>query len=157
MTVCKRLLLILTLLSAGLVAATGARKWRGRASLPEAPDEEAREAGLARRLRVARQRIDAKLAVVRRLLAGELTLREAAARFRDINAEPADCPAQDSHLWPSASPEERLCRQVIAWAQAEARDDSSGAIGAVVDCLEAELAALLARGAIRLPEGKRGR
>jgi hypothetical protein len=149
MTVCKRLLLILALLSAGLIAATEARKWRGRAPLPEAPDEEAREAELDRGLRAARQRIDAKWKVVRRLLAGELTLLEAAARFRDLNAEPADCPAQDSHLWPSASPEERLCRQVIAWARAHSRDDSSGAAGAVVDRLEAELAALLARGAIR--------
>ncbi len=157
MTVCKRLLLILALLSTGLVAASGARKWRGRAPLPEAPGEEAREADLARRLRVARQRIDAKLAVVRRLLAGELTLLEAATRFRDINGEPADCPVPDNHLWPSASPEEMLCRQVIVWAQAHARDDSSGAAGAVVDRLEAELEALLARGAVRLPGGTKGR
>jgi hypothetical protein len=157
MTVCKRLLLILALLSAVLIAATGAWQWRGRAPLPEAADEEAREAELDRRLRVARQRIDAKRAGVWRLLAGELTLREAAALFRDINAEPADCPCPDNHLWPNASPEERLCRQVIAWAWAEARDDPSGAVRKVVDRLEAELAALLAAGAIRLPEGAKGR
>ncbi len=157
MTVCKRLLLILAVLSAGLIAAAGARKWRGRAPLREAPGEEAREADLDRRLRVARQRIDAKFAVVRRLLAGELTLLEAATRFRDINGEPADCPALDNCLWPNASPEERLCRQVIGWARSHARDDSSGAAGAVADRLEAELEALLARGALRLPGGETGR
>jgi hypothetical protein len=157
MTMCKRLLLSLALLAALMTALAGARKWRGRAPLPEAPGEEAREAELDRRLRVARQRIDAKWKVVRRLLAGELTLLEAAARFRDLNAEPADCPCRESYLWPNTSPEERQCRQVIAWGRALGRDDRSGATGAVVDRLEAELAALLARGAIRLPEGKKGR
>jgi hypothetical protein len=151
MTISKRLLLSLALLAAGLTALAGAWKRKGQGG-PRSPGEpeEAREAELDRRLRVARQRIDAKWKVVRRLLGGELTLLEAAARFRDVNAEPADCPCQDSHLWPSASPEERLCRQVIGWARAEARDDRSGAAGAVVDRLESELKALLARGPIRL-------
>ncbi len=159
MTLCRRLLLTLALLAALLTAAAGAWKWRGWAPGPraEGPGQEAREAEMDRRLRVARGRIDAKWEVVRRLLVGRLTLLEAAAQFRDLNAEPADCPCQDGHVWPNASLEERLCRQVIAWAQREARDGATGA-GAAVTRLEAELAALLARGEpLRLPGREQGR
>lgn len=152
----RRLLLSLALVAVTLVALAGTRKrWGGCArpcGAPPVEDEAAREARLDRELRVALARIDAKTKVIRQVLAGRMGLLEAAARFRDINAEPADCPCREDHLAPlGASRGENLCRQVISWARHQAQEEGSAA-RATVDRLEAELQVLLARdGDVRLP------
>lgn len=58
----------------------------------------------------------AKRRVVGRLLRGEMTLPQAAACFRRLNAEPPACPDQHFRHLPGGSDEEKLCRQVIDWA-----------------------------------------
>jgi hypothetical protein len=158
MTNFRRRLLSLALLSVALVALAGVGKWgwRARRPLPEGP-EEARQAQLERRSRAIIQRNEAKVEVVRRLLAGRLTLLEAAALFGHLNEQPADWPYQNDLRWPGASREEKLCRQVVLWAISLAPQEG-GRAGEAADRLEAELAALLARGgAIRLPGDEPGR
>jgi hypothetical protein len=158
MTIFRRLLLSLALLAVALVALAVARKWQWPAGAPAPVGPQDEEAWRARQLQVARRRIDAKREVVRRLLAGRLTLLETAALFRDLNEEPDDCPCRDNPQWPGASREEHLCRQVVNWARQMANEEGSRATGEAADRLEAELAALLARGrAIRLPGDDPGR
>jgi hypothetical protein len=65
------------------------------------------------------RRIDRKMVVVRRLLDGDLTLVEAGALFRDLNACPSGMEDVSWHDLPGADDGERQCRQVIAWARAE--------------------------------------
>jgi hypothetical protein len=151
----RRLLLGVALAAVSLAAFVGAQRWWAarseRAGAPPAnkmEGEAEREARLERQLQAVRKRTEAKWQVVRQLLAGRLTLREAAARFGALNDEPADCPCRDDHF-PGATRGERLCRQVIAWVREEAREGQAEAAEAAA-CLEAELEALLARGA-RLP------
>jgi hypothetical protein len=149
----KRLLLSLALLALALAALAGTgKRWGTRARRPPAEDEAEREAQLDRRLRVAQARIDAKWKVIEQVLAGRLALLAAAARFRALNDEPADCPCREDHFGPATSRGEKLCRQVIAWAREMAREEGSSAALAAVDRLEAELKAILARdGRVRLP------
>jgi hypothetical protein len=97
----------------------------------------------------------AKRQVTEELLAGRITLPRAAARFRDINAAPGAAGRPLEGNVPGATEEERLCRQVISWAAAQAelpRQPGSGL--PTRDRLEAELNALLQRnhGTVPLPE-----
>jgi hypothetical protein len=152
----RRLLLSLALLAVSLVALAGTRKRWGtsgwRPGAPPAEDQAAREARMERQLRVALARINAKRKLIQQVLAGRLGLLEAAARFRDLNDEPADCPCRDDHHRPGASRGENLCRQVLIWAREVAREQDSSAARATVARLEAELKAILARdGDVRLP------
>ena len=62
------------------------------------------------------RRIQEKDRIAGELIDGRLTLFEAAARFGRLNAEPPAPPLALSLFYPSDSEEERLCRQVIAWA-----------------------------------------
>ncbi len=92
------------------------------------------------------RRLEAKTAVTQRLLDGELTLWEAAAWFRGVNratGAPAcvGLPGEEDK-----SEAERLCRQVIRWAAAEAPAD-------FVRRLEADLDERLCRdGDVALPD-----
>jgi hypothetical protein len=153
----RRLLLALALLGVMLVGFTGVCRHRGGAPRwPAAEGPEVEEARMERRLQVALRRITAKRKVVRALVAGRLTLTEAAGLFRRLNEEPPDCPCQNSCLWPHASPGERLYRQVIEWARAEARGQKTSAAMQRFAQLEGELHALLARkGGAPLPEAPR--
>jgi hypothetical protein len=145
----RRRLLVAVVLSAALAALAGPGRRLGRPAPPGAVEGQ-REARLERQLRVARRRSDAKDRVVRRLLAGWLTLPQAAALFGRLNERPEDCPGQDGYLWPGASQEEKLCRQVIAWAREVGRAEAVSA--KAVARLERELEALLGRpGGVRLP------
>jgi hypothetical protein len=90
--------------------------------------------------------------VIRRLLDGRLTLPEAAAWFRSVN-RPSRTGVDLLARYPGASEEERLCRQVIAWAKARAESQSFSQAEVVGQRLEAELRACLEReGKVRLPE-----
>jgi hypothetical protein len=139
------------LLSAGLAALVGTGRRLSRPAPPDgAEGEREREARLERQLQVVRWRGEAKARVVRRLLAGGLTLPQAAAQFGWLNERPADYPCPDGHLWPGASREEKLCRQVVSWARELAPDEEEGV--ETVARFEREVDALLARpGGVRLP------
>ena len=103
---------------------------------------------MGRRQALVVERIAAKNRVTAELIGGRLTLLEAAARFRDLNDIPEDCPDPYRQAFSGDSDGEKLCRQVIAWVAAELRGRSSP----LVECLEAELQDLLGRGAIELPD-----
>jgi hypothetical protein len=94
--------------------------------------------------------IEARGQVAREVIAGRLTLLEAAARFQAISlSRPSHLPVSHA-AYSGDSDEERLCRQVIAYVDFElqGRPDRS----AVVAKLNSELRELLATfGTIILP------
>src|SRR5262249_12411914 len=93
------------------------------AAPPEGAEDEREREGVRRvaaGVTAARGRAEARRAVVAELSEGGLSLREAAARFHEINGRPAHYRAEtvgDYHRGESDS--ECLCRQVIDWTQAE--------------------------------------
>jgi hypothetical protein len=81
--------------------------------------------------------LEAKDEVAREVIAGRMTLAEAAARFRTIDASrPPHLPVH-LDVVPGSSDEERICRQVIAYVEnnLEGRPDRD----AVLARLEADL------------------
>src|SRR5262245_34047908 len=113
-----RLVLSLLILAAGLAASGRARPgwWR----LWERPARSATHLRLVDPPRpeceAAVRRIRAKSEVTRKLCRGELSLFEAGAWFRDLNAEPVDFPGGHFRRLPGGSLNEKTCRQVIIWA-----------------------------------------
>lgn len=107
-----------------------------------------------RQLEVLSARIEAKRQVVRRLVAGELTLVEAAGWFRYLNRTPEDLPARGVRLIEGRCEGEQLCLQVIRWAESElAGAAGAGEEDARLRALQAELADHIARhGRVVLPE-----
>src|SRR5262249_32180009 len=94
------------------------------------------------------------------LLAGRMTLLEAAACFRDLNWEP---PAFHWDYfrarWPGDSDDERHCHEVLAWVLLQTRGTGNARAGpdnctaeAARTKLEAELAEHLRCGPLHLPE-----
>jgi hypothetical protein len=65
------------------------------------------------------KRMQDRKEVIRRLLAGQLTLRQAAVRFRHLNNTPAELAIDVRRSYPAPSEGESLCRQVISCAEAE--------------------------------------
>lgn len=101
------------------------------------------------------RRIKARIRVVDQLMAGEVTLVEAAAWFRYLNDTPPDYPEPSWRLLPGPSEGEKLCRQVIGWAEAHlCSRPRSPQLEARYAALKKELADLLAaqRGKVVLPE-----
>ncbi len=76
------------------------------------------------KLRAVGRRIQEKERIAGELIDGRLTLFEAAARFRRLNAEPPAAPPPLSY--PGDSEEERLCRQVIRWASHRLQERDPG-------------------------------
>ena len=150
-----RPVLSLLILAAGLAAAERARPgwWRlwGRAArsatrlqLVEPPRPECE---------VAVRRIKAKAEVSRKLCRGELSLFEAGAWFRDLNAEPADGPERYVRRLPGGSLNEKTCRQVILWATGQLAHEAPESQVLAFRCrLEEELERHLAEhGTVVLP------
>lgn len=92
--------------------------------------------------------------MVRRLLAGRLTLFEAAAWFRHIDEATADYPAENWNRLKGCTQEEKICRQVINWAVREADEVPTLPRGLLVGgWLEADLADHTARhGKVIIPD-----
>jgi hypothetical protein len=85
------------------------------------------------------------------VIAGRLSLREAAARFRGLDGQPpAACGEGLRATFPGASDDECRCRAVLSYVRVET-SLRPGADPAVADRLEAELRGLLERGDLRLP------
>jgi hypothetical protein len=86
------------------------------------------------------QRCKAKEDLVRAVIAGELTLLQAAARFRDVNASWPEARAVVQQAFAGLPYEHALCRQVIAYTEVELRGQGSDQKDRVLHGLEAELA-----------------
>jgi hypothetical protein len=111
------------------------------------------DASAERRVLVLPQRISAKSHVIEQLAAERMSLFEAAAWFRWLNENPPDCPGEPIDDWPGACPEEKLCRQVIAYVRMEKRRLGGDSLGEdLADRLEMELMqALTSQGTLKLP------
>jgi hypothetical protein len=85
----------------------------------------------------------AKRAVVTELLADRLTLMEAAARFRELDADMPETRDRLLQAYPGVPYEVVLCRQVIGHARGELEVRAPEQVKRVVARLEAELQAYL--------------
>lgn len=103
-----------------------------------------------RELDVIAARMEARAKLIARLGAGELTLLETAARFDELNRTPEDMPDRGWRMLEGRCDGERLCRQVLVWA--ETRLESEPRREEKLRAWEAELAAHIARhGRVVLP------
>jgi hypothetical protein len=94
-----------------------------------------------------------KEAVIRRLFDGEIGLLEAAGLFGRIDAGPPEFATYLRPCIEGATEEEKLCRQVLFWANAESQSSSCPNVKALVAELEAELDSYLGeQGQPVLPE-----
>jgi len=164
MNFCVRMTSLVALIGTTLIGLAQYRPaWAARAgldwwSLPEACEElrrgEQELASQEAQGRVMVERLRTRIEVVEDLRAARLTLVQAAARFRRLNAVPPECPIILCHYVAGATEEERLCRQVLFWVEGQERTSPPTAGQQTRQRLEAELGRLLAEnhGAIRLEE-----
>src|SRR5262249_12653247 len=119
----------------------------GRCILPAADGEYLEGAALSTdlqtRLESTLRRLQTKDAVLNELLAGRLTLLEAAARFGELDAGLPDTRDHLLKAYPGVPYQVALCRQVISYARAEMRLRAPEQMESVVARLEAELQAPL--------------
>jgi hypothetical protein len=114
---------------------------------PEAPPDQA----VQNLCEAADRRSAEKRALARAVLAGRLPLPQAAARFRDLNAQPPAFPWEAfRQTYAGDSDDERHGREVLQFVRREVQQ-RPGADSAVVGRLEAELQGLLEHGNFRLP------
>jgi hypothetical protein len=96
--------------------------------------------------------LDVKRRLAAEVIAGRLTLLEAAAHFHDLNRDwPASKWEQFRQHWPGRSDDERHCREVISYVRSELQNLRRADLGPVA-CLEDELREYLDRGELCLPE-----
>jgi hypothetical protein len=163
MNFCARVMAVMALLGTALIGLGQYRPaWATQVdldwwNLPELYDELRRgqqelEAQEQQR-QAAVERLWARAAIIGDLRAGRQTLVQAAARFRRLNASAPEGPIDLRQHVPGATEEERVCRQVIYWAES-ADCPAPTARGEVRRRLEEELDRLLAEhnGTIRLEE-----
>jgi hypothetical protein len=136
-------------LSPSLAEAVGLDLWKTPEAL-DAPGPEGKgEDPVEAEIRAVLGRTLAKTDVAREALDGRVTLRAAAARFRDLDADASEAYRRGwRHLLEGASDEERYYRQVLDYAAAAARERSDGP--AALDRLRAQFDDALARGDLRL-------
>jgi hypothetical protein len=75
-----------------------------------------REGELARRWQISARREQMKNEICRELIAGRLTLRQAARRFAEMPDPPERLWDELRQNYPGGDDEERMCRHVIDWA-----------------------------------------
>jgi hypothetical protein len=101
-------------------------------------------------------RIATKVEVSKQVLAGELTLLEAAALFRAADQQPPVFLWEEfRRAFPGATDEERHCREVIVWVERVQSKKDPCLAEATRVALEAQLAEQLKRGPLRLPEASK--
>ena len=153
--------------AAGIVGAVASCRFFPSANeaLTERPDQDAQPSLMAHvhtsieqgreldaQLEESLQRCKAKEDSARALIAGQLTLLEAAAGFRDVNASWPKARTFLQQAYAGLPYEHALCRQIIAYAEAELRHQGSAQKDSVLHRLEAELAEHLRRhGKVCLP------
>jgi len=107
---------------------------------------------LQARLESTQRRVQARDAVVTELLAGRLTLLEAAARFGELNAGMPETRDRVMRAYPGAPYRVALCRQVIEQARSVLLVRAPEQVERVVARLEAELQAHMeCEAGLRLP------
>jgi hypothetical protein len=96
-----------------------------------------REGTIDRRLTVSQRMLQAKTEAVAEVIAGRMTLRETAARFRELNTLMDD---GNDGIGPYlvVSEEEPLWRNVLLWVRAELYQRGDQDAGAVLPRLQAE-------------------
>ena len=117
-------------------------------------DEDRRAETLQHLSEVIAEHVRQREHVVQRLLAGQLSLVEAARRFRSLNAELPGYAHTAIDSFRGQSEGERCCRQVIRWVESSASVPTPSQIEEVLRGLEAELAAHLVEhdGVVILPK-----
>ena len=130
----------------GVLAVVAGVVWHERDIPRQMADEQEREAILDARLKVTLGRIDYRQKVVEDLIAGQISLPNAAAKFEELNATYAGGTAAVLSF-PGVSEEESRCRQIIGQVKVmfENRPSESSAI---VERLEAELRKHMGRSTI---------
>jgi hypothetical protein len=156
----RRLWWACALLLAGLAVVEGFRvKWNSAERLGHSPaiaGGPVREEELAYRRQVATKRLEGKQQVTRDLIAGHLTLLEAAVRFQVLNKTPVDCPFRYENSSQGRGEGEQIFRQVINWAVTEVAQRSEIEAQILSERLERELEEHLRRhGPARLPESRK--
>jgi hypothetical protein len=107
-------------------------------------------ADLDRRLAVCHTRHEARRRIVRELVDGQLTLLQAAERFRDLTETNIDSGMRQLSIrWPGLSNDVCHCKHVISFAQDMYRTKPHQ-VGLITERLQQELDDLQKRGELRL-------
>jgi hypothetical protein len=130
----------------GVLAVVVGVVWHERDQARQMVDEQEREALLDARLKVTLGRIDYRQKVVEDLVAGQITLASAAAKFEELNATYAGGTAAVLSF-PGVSEEESRYRQVIGQVKVMFENRPSEA-SVIVERLEAELRKHMGRSTI---------
>jgi hypothetical protein len=137
--------------SPGLAAAVGLDLWNVPGALGAMGQAAELDRRLDEELQVAQLHMALKDEVTEDVVAGRLTLVEAAAQFRTLDA---CAPEEYRRGWVvlarGVPDEERYCRQVVDYAEQALRDRADGP--AVLAGLKRQLEEALAHGDLRLPE-----
>jgi hypothetical protein len=147
--------LMLVLLCATLVPTGSGGNWFSEDSLAALINGEEISHKLDEVTQVLKDRIRLRTQVIDKVVAGEMSLVEAASRFRAYSEAGTDNPLQKLDLLPGATQEEKLCWQVIKWAEAHASSyPNRGSNREVAARLTCELEDLLieGNGKIELPK-----
>jgi hypothetical protein len=145
---------VLAVLAAGLIWA-GCRKSADCASEPEAVAAflSAQQAPDDANFEVLRWSIATREGIADEVIAGRLTLLEAAAGFRAVDQVKERSFRLVESAMPGKTAEEQLCRRVLAFVAG--RLERSGQRDPIVGRLEDELQEHLRHGALTLPEFRR--
>jgi hypothetical protein len=150
----KAVLFLVTSVLLGSLLLTVGGKRRGMMADPVKRHQKRGEE-LQQKIRAVTDRLNRKETVVKALLAGRLTLLEAAARFRALNEAPPEYNWDAFRLtMPGDSDDERHCHEVISFAFHALRRTDPHRADELHESLRAELRQHLGRGPLRLPEIK---
>jgi hypothetical protein len=106
---------------------------------------------IERRLAVAKRRIEVRQRIAHEVMAGHLTLLQAAEQYRDLNETKVDfSPEVIRFRYSTSNDDECACRQVIEFVRQELRETPDKG-KAIVEGLEKELATLVRDGEVKLP------
>jgi hypothetical protein len=138
----------------GAMGLAGQARWRaGAAGEQDITGAMRRSDALERQTRGVIRRMVRKERVVQAVLAGRLTLLEAAALFRALDhGPPAFSWTQFRTHLPGDTDEERHCHEVIESVHASLRQKDVPRSEVVRDRLRTELAGHVSRGSLRLPD-----
>jgi hypothetical protein len=118
---------------------------------PNASAEEARQAGPEQKLQGMSRRSKRKWRVTREVLAGRLTLLEAAALFRALDHAPPAFPWDCFRAtWPGNSDDERHCHELIFWVYLSLSDTDRCQAEVLRQRLDTQLSEHQRRGPLRL-------